>query len=240
MSIDQLLPSMGPMKHSSPLEPTERSTVRRGRHRVVTDRGTLHQILTDGLVAHLGVLSGRHPVVLPVAYAFDPDGPDREGTLYVHGSVASRWLVDSMTHRVCVTVTELDGLVLAQRAFNHSMNYRCAVVSGVARRVDRPGELRRALDLIVDHSVPGRAATLEPASRKELAATAVFGVPLYEASVKVRSGGPGDSDAERVPGVWAGTVGLGRVADEPVSADYAESAALPAEVTARAAGWGAR
>ncbi|MGN0062835.1 MAG: pyridoxamine 5'-phosphate oxidase family protein [Nocardioides sp.] len=200
------------------LEPTPRSTVVRGRHRALTDRGALHEVLRAGLIAHLGVVAGDHPVVLPVAYAVDVNGPDRDGTLYLHGSVASRWLTAGLGRTVCVTVTEVDGLVLAHTAFDHSMNYRSAVVIGEAREVTDPDEKVRALDLIVDHSVPGRAASLRPHTRKELVATTVLAVALHEASVKVRSGGPG-GEADDQDAVWAGHVPLERVARAPVTAD---------------------
>lgn len=226
------------MSTSHDLQPTPRSTVRRGKHRVVTDRAVLHQILSDGLIAHLGVQAGGHPVVLPVAYGVDLDGPDLGGSLYLHGSVASHWLRSAQEQSVCATITELDGLVLAQSAFNHSMNYRCAVILGVARTVTDAAERAHALNLIVDHSVPGRSATLRPNTAKELAATAVFAVPLHEASVKVRGGGPGDEPHEQVPDTWAGVIDLRRVADEPTTADYASGPA-PSEVTARACALGA-
>lgn len=222
------------------LQPTDRSTVKRGKHRVVTDRAALHRILSEAFMGHLGLqtTSGEvaHPVVLPVAYGLDLAGPDREGTLYLHGSVASHWLRSALGTQVCFTVTELDALVLAQRSFNHSMNYRCAVVLGTARAVDDLAERERALDLIVDQSVPGRAATLPPSTRKELAATAVFAVSLYEASVKVRAGGPGDDVVD--PDLWAGHVPLRRVAEAPVTADYG-AGPVPDEVTARAEQLGA-
>lgn len=224
---------------STPLQPTPRTTVHRGKHRVVTDRVALHEILDDGLIAHLGVVAGDHPVVLPVAYGVDVAGPDLGGSLYLHGSVASAWLRSAQQQTVCATVTELDGLVLAQSAFNHSMNYRCAVVIGTARPVLDPVERERALALIVDHSVPGRSATLRPDTRKELAATAVFALPLHEASVKVRAGGPGDEPEEQLPGTWAGVIPLRRVASPAMDADYA-TAPVPPEVTARAQALGAR
>lgn len=220
------------------LQPTERSTVQRGKHRVVVDRAALHQILADGLIGHLGLTAhGGHPLVLPVAYGFDPAGPDRDGSLYLHGSVASRWLTASTATTVCVNITELDGLVLAQRSFNHSMNYRSAVVIGLARTVDDVAERARALDLIVDQSVPGRAATLPASTRKELAATSVFAVSLHEASVKVRAGQPGDGE-DAVPDLWAGHIPLRRVAQAPIQADYG-TGPVPEHVHARAHALGA-
>ena len=136
--------------------------------------------------AHVAVDAGDHPVALPVAYGVDPDGPDEGGTLYVHGSVGAGWMRSAPGTTVCVTVTAVDGLVLARSGFHHSMNYRCAVVIGTARLVESEEERARALDLVVDQIVPGRAATLRAHTRKELAATAVLAVPLREASLKVR------------------------------------------------------
>lgn len=218
----------------APLSPTPRTTVRRGRKRAVEDRAALLELLADGLVAHLGVDVGDHPVVLPCAYAVDPGGPDEGGTVYVHGSVAARWLTGATGATVCVTVTELDGLVLARSGFHHSMNYRSAVVVGTARLVTDEAERARALDAIVDHMAPGRSATLRPATRKELAATAVLAVPLHEASMKRRDGGPADDPEDVAAGGWAGHVPVRRAFDPPVTAADA-SGAVPDHVQVRAA-----
>jgi hypothetical protein len=134
---------------------------------------------------------------------------------------------------VCVTVTALDGLVLARSAFNHSMNYRCGVVIGPARLVDDPEEKARALDLIVDHVVPGRAAALRPNTRKELAATAVLAVPLHEASLKTRAGGPEDDQADIDAGYWAGHLPLRLVASQVVP-DHRATGPVPEHVQRRA------
>jgi nitroimidazol reductase NimA-like FMN-containing flavoprotein (pyridoxamine 5'-phosphate oxidase superfamily) len=219
------------------LSPTARTTVHRGRHRARVDRQELVAFLRDGLVAHLGLVRDDHPVVLPTAYAVDPDGPDEGGSLYVHGSVAAGWLRAATDTTVCVTVTELDGLVAGRSAFHHSMNYRSAVVIGRARLVDDADERAWALDLIVDHMVPGRAATLRPHTRKELAATAVLAVPLREASLKVRDGGPGDEPEDVAAGTWGGHVPLWRVAGEPVP-DGETVGTAPPDVVDRAAGFG--
>ncbi len=200
------------------LSPTPRTTVRRGRDRAASERAALHAILAETLVAHLGVDVGDHPVVLPVAIAVDLDGPDPGGTLYVHGSVAARWLVRAERRTVCVTATLVDGLVAARSGFHHSMNYRSAVVVGEARIVEDAHERAHALDLTVDHMIPGRAATLRRPTRKELAATAVLAVPLHEASVKIRTGDPVDDDADVGSGTWAGVVPVRTVLDPPVSA----------------------
>ena len=220
---------------TTPLSPSPRTTVTRGRNRAVVDRDRLHALLADALVAHVGVVMGGHPVVLPTAYAVDPGGPDRDGTLYLHGSVAAGWLRGAEDTTVCVTVTELDGLVAGRSAFHHSMNYRSAVVIGAARLVDDTGEKERALALIVDHMVPGRSATLRASTRKELAATAVLAVPLHEASLKVRAGGPVDEPEDVAAGVWGGHVPLRRVAGDPV-ADAGAGGPVPEDVRRRAAG----
>ena len=219
----------------APLSPTERTTVGRGRNRMVADRAELHRLLEDALIAHLGVVVGGHPLVLPVAFAIDLDGPDEGGTLYVHGSVAAGWLRAAADATVCVTVTELDGLVAARSAFHHSMNYRSAVVIGPARIVEDPDERRHALDLTVDHMVPGRSATLRASTRKELAATAVLAVPLHEASMKSRAEGPVDEPADVAAGVWGGVVPVRRVLGAPV-ADPDSTGPVPADVLARAEG----
>ena len=227
---------------STPLSPTDRTTVRRGRTRAVSDRRILHDLLDDALVAHLGVVVGGsadpYPVVLPVAFAVDLDGPDPDGTLYVHGSVAARWLGAAEGSTVCVTLTEVDGLVAARSAFHHSMNYRSAVVVGPARVVGETREKEHALDLTVDHLVPGRAATLRPSTRRELAATAVLAVPLAEASVKVRDGGPDDDAGDVAAGTWGGVVPLRRVAGTPVSGGDSHDR-VPVDVWRRAAALGA-
>ena len=218
-----------------PLSPTDRTRVTRGRNRAVADRAELHDLLADGLVAHVGVVVGDRPVVLPCAYAVDLDGPDDGGSLYLHGSPGAGWLRAAVGRTVCVTMTELDGLVLARSGFHHSMNYRSAVVVGTARLVTDDGERVRALDGIVDQMVPGRAATLRATTRKELAASAVLAVALYESSMKRRAGGPVDEPADVDPDVWAGHVPLRRVLGEPVSADDT-TAPPPPEVVARVAG----
>jgi nitroimidazol reductase NimA-like FMN-containing flavoprotein (pyridoxamine 5'-phosphate oxidase superfamily) len=219
---------------TTPLSPSPRTTVSRGRNRAVADRAELHALLEDALVAHIGVTVGEHPVVLPTAFAVDPDGPDLDGTLYVHGSVAAGWLRRAEVATVCVTVTELDGLVAGRSAFHHSMNYRSAVVIGEARLVTDPDERARALAMIVDHMIPGRSTTLRPHTRKELAATAVLAVPLHDASMKSRGGDPVDEPEDVEAGIWGGHIPLRRVAEAPITASDAEGP-VPGHVTRRAA-----
>ena len=217
---------------SEPLSPTSRTTLRRHSERAQSDREALREVLADAFVCHLGVLVDGVPLVLPTAYGVSPDGPDDGGTLYLHGSVAARSLLAAPEQEVSVTVTVVDGLVLARSAFHHSMNYRSAVVVGRPRVVTDPDEVRRALDLVVDQVVPGRAATLRPHTRKELAATQVLALPLREASVKVRTGGPVDDPEDVEAGGWAGVLPLGLLAGEPVTATDAVGQDVPDHVRA--------
>lgn len=190
-----------------PLSPTARTTVTRGRHRAVADRARLHAFLAEALVAHVGVVVDDRPVVLPAAYAVDLDGPDDGGTLYLHGSVAAGWLRAAARAHVCVTVTELDGLVAARSGFHHSMNYRSVVVFGEAEAITDPDEKAAALDAIVEHVVPGRTTEVRPMRDDEVRGTLVLRLPLEEASTKVRSGGPVDDDADLgATDVWAGVL----------------------------------
>jgi uncharacterized protein len=223
------------MTETAPLSPTARTQITRLRERGRSEREELLGFLAGQLVAHVAVDAGGHPVALPVAYGVDPDGPDDDGTLYVHGSVGAGWLRTAPGSTVCVTVTSLDGLVLARSGFHHSMNYRCAVVIGVARLVESDEERARALDLVVDQIVPGRAATLRAHTRKQLVATAVLAVPLHEASLKLRAEGVGDEPEDVEAGIWAGVLPLRTVAGD-LEPDPLTSAPVPEDVARRAEG----
>jgi nitroimidazol reductase NimA-like FMN-containing flavoprotein (pyridoxamine 5'-phosphate oxidase superfamily) len=218
-----------------PLSPSPRTKVNRGSARARTDRQDLYDVLGAAMICHLGLVVDGSPRVLPTAFGVDLGGPDSGGTIYLHGSVASRSLRDAPHLDVCVTLTVLDGLVLARSAFHHSMNYRSAVIFGRPRVVDDVTERLRALDLIVDHVVPGRAATLRPHTRKELAATTVLALGLAEASVKVRTGDPVDDECDLGGDEWAGVIPLKVVAGDPVTAADAAGTAPPDHVRERAA-----
>ena len=195
------------------LMPTERTRLRRLPARGSYDTEVVHAILDAALVCHLGFVHEGQPFVLPTVYARVGD------VLYVHGSAASRML---RTLReavpVCVTVTLLDGLVLARSAFHHSVNYRSVVVLGAAAEVTDEGERLEALRAIVEHVAPGRWSQVRSPSAKELRATMVLRVPIVEASAKVRTGGPIDDPEVMTWPVWAGHVPLALVAGEAVSA----------------------
>ncbi len=170
------------------------------RERGRDDRADLDAVLAAGLVCHLGVVIDGEPVVLPTGYGRSGD------TVYLHGSSANRSLLAAAGQQVCVTVTLLDGLVCARAVFHHSMNYRSAVIFGTARLVTEPAEKLAALRAVTDHLVPGRWEHAREPTRKELAATAVLAVPLSEASVKARSGGPKDDPEDYDSGIWAGVL----------------------------------
>ena len=215
------------------LSPTDRTRIRRNPDRAVSDRAQLEAVLREAVICHVGVVRSGSPVVLPMAFAFDLDGPDPGGSLYVHGSVAAGALTAAPDTDVCVTVTHVDGLVLARSAFHHSMNYRSAVVLGRGRLVSDRDERDRALDLIVEHVVPGRSATLRASTRKELAATAVIAVPMAEASVKVRSGEPVDDESDLETGGWAGVLPLELVARPPEPDEHSAGLPVPDDVRRR-------
>jgi nitroimidazol reductase NimA-like FMN-containing flavoprotein (pyridoxamine 5'-phosphate oxidase superfamily) len=216
------------------LSSTARTTLTRHRERGSENRDDLFAVIREALVCHVGIVRDGEPVVLPSIHAADPAGPDDGGTLYLHGSVAAPWLLQAPGQRVCATFTLVDGLVLARAAFSHSMNYRSAVVYGPARRVEDDAERDHALGLIVDHIVPGRSATLRANTRKELVATAVIAVPLAEASVKSRTGGPKDEAEDVAAGTWAGVVPL-TISAGDIEPD--QDAPGPAEGLRRGAGW---
>jgi nitroimidazol reductase NimA-like FMN-containing flavoprotein (pyridoxamine 5'-phosphate oxidase superfamily) len=221
---------------TSPLSPTSRSTPRREKERAQSDRAALYDVLDASLICHLAVVVDGVPLALPTVFAVDADGPDEGGTLYLHGSVASRSLVQAPGQDVSVTVTVLDGIVLARSGFNHSMNYRSAVVVGTPRAVTDAEERAHALDLLVDHVAPGRSVELRRPTRKELAATTVLALPLHEASVKRRAGDPQDEDFDvEAGGVWAGVLPLRLTASAPVSSADASDVPVPEHVVRRAA-----
>ena len=218
----------------NPLSPTSRSTPIREKERAQADRAALSEVLSSSLICHLGVVVDGVPLALPTVFGVDPDGPDEGGTLYVHGSVASRSLVQAPDQDVSVTMTVLDGIVLARSGFNHSMNYRSAVVIGRPRVVTDASEKAHALDLVVDHVAPGRSAMLRRPTRKEVAATTVLALPLHEASVKRRVGDPVDEDFDvEAGGVWAGVVPLRLVAGGVVTGADVDVVDVPAQVTER-------
>ena len=188
---------------------TERTRLQRLPERGTCDRATVHAILDEGFICHLGFVVDGQPYVIPTGYA-------RVGeTLYLHGSTGRRLgLRPGMD--VCVTVTLVDGLVLARSAFHHSMNYRSVMVLGRTRAVRAPEEKDAALRALVEHIVPGRTEEVRGPDGRELAATAVLALPLAEVSAKVRTGPPKDDDPDYDLPIWAGVLPLALTPGDPV------------------------
>ena len=192
--------------------PTPRTTLQRHPERGSHDRAVIDAILDEALVAHVGFSQDGQTFVMPMNFARIGD------RLNVHGAAASRTLAalgDGAP--ACVTVTLLDGLVLARSAFRHSVNYRSVVIFGVARPVEERDAKRAALTAIVEHLVPGRSADVRAPTDAEVDATSVVWLPLDEASAKVRSGPPVDLEGDLSRACWAGEIPLRLTAGPPVA-----------------------
>ncbi|WP_416674808.1 pyridoxamine 5'-phosphate oxidase family protein [Egbenema bharatensis] len=193
------------------LTPTDRSQIKRLPQRGEYDRQVIYQILDEGLICHVGFEANGQPFVIPTAYGRIGD------RLYIHGSPASRMLRTLKKGiEVCVTVTLLDGLVLARSAFHHSMNYRSVVVFGTATWVESEAEKGEALKAFTEHIIPGRWDEVRQPTPQEVAGTLVLSLPLTEASAKIRSGPPIDDEADYALPVWAGELPLKFMALSPI------------------------
>jgi uncharacterized protein len=189
---------------------SQRSRVRRAPSRADYERATIDAILDEALVAHLGFAVEGQPYVIPTLHARIGD------EVYVHGSAAARSLrVLGGGMPACLTVTLTDGLVLARSVFNHSMNYRSAVVLGDARPVDAADEKAAALEAFTERLVPGRWAEVRPPTPQELKGTSVLALSLAECSAKLRAGAPVDDEEDHALDVWAGVIPLRVVAGAP-------------------------
>jgi len=212
------------------LSTTPRTELRRHRERGCADRDVLYAVLDAGLICHLGVIADGVPRVLPTGYGRLGD------VLYLHGSSANATLTAGGGQEVCVTVTHLDGFVYARSVFNHSMNYRSAMIFGVARLLTDPAERTVALRTITEHLTPGQWSYARQPTAKELAATSVLELPLAEASVKIRTGGPHDEPEDYAMDVWAGVVPVTTVFSEPEpDIDLRPGIAAPRHVLTRRA-----
>lgn len=190
---------------------TDRTRLRRMKEKARTERAELDEILAAGFVCHLGVVVDGTPRVVPTVYGATHD------TLYFHGSVATPSLVRAPQAEVCVTVTHVDGVVLARSLFEHSVNYRSAMVYGVPRRVDDEEERLVGLRVVSEQAAPGQWDYARRPNRRELAATSLLALGLEEASVKVRTGPPDDADGpDAALGLWAGVLPLHTVRGTPV------------------------
>lgn len=195
--------------------PTARTRLVREADRAVYDREAVYRILDEGFLCHAGFVVDGQPFVIPTSYG------RRDASLYIHGSAASRMLRQMQMPMndgapVCITVTLLDGLVLARSVFNHSMNYRSVVILGKATLVDDPQEKLAALRILSEHILPGRWDDSRQPNERELKATSVLRVPIEEFSAKVRVGPPIDDEEDYAFPTWAGVVPLEMVAGKPI------------------------
>jgi nitroimidazol reductase NimA-like FMN-containing flavoprotein (pyridoxamine 5'-phosphate oxidase superfamily) len=209
---------------------TPRTKLRRVPNRGSHDRTTIDAILDEALIAHLGFVHDGRPAVIPTLHARVGD------EVYVHGSAASRAL-RALAHGIeaCLTVTLVDGLVLARSAFHHSINYRSVVLYGTARPLSRDEQLETALHAFTERLVPGRWDAVRRPSRKELKATSVLALPIEEGSAKVRTGPPVDDEEDYALDTWAGVVPLRLAAMTPEpDPRMAENVEIPDHIRALA------
>jgi hypothetical protein len=196
------------------ITPSSRVRVRRLPKRGHYDRATLHGVLDAGFICHVGYVIDGQPYVTPTAYWRDGD------QVYWHGSSASRMLrAQSAGIPVCVTVTHLDGLVVARSGFHHSINYRSAMLFGKAEKVEDKAEKEAAMAAFVDRVYPGRWQTLRPVNNQEMKATTILRMAIDEASAKIRTGPPVDDDEDYSLPIWAGVIDLhtmvGKISSDP-------------------------
>jgi uncharacterized protein len=191
---------------------TDRTTLKRLPKRGHFDREIINSILDEGFICHVGFVVDGQPFVIPTGYARVDD------QLFIHGSQASRMLKNlSQGIDVCVTVTLVDGLVLARSAFHHSINYRSVVVFGTARLLNDREEKIAALLALSEHFIKGRWDDVREPTEQELKATSVLAMKLEEASAKIRTGPPLDDEEDYSLPIWAGVIPLKMVASEPIS-----------------------
>ena len=200
---------------------TEKTTLRRLPKRGIFDRPTVYSILDEGLFCHIGFQSMGQTFVIPTGYGRSGD------TLYIHGSAASR-MFRTLAGEVdiCVTVSILDGLVLARSAFHHSVNYRSVMIFGKARILEGAAEKTEALRAFTEHVAPGRWADVRTPNERELKATLVLAIALDEVSAKMRTGGPIDDDEDMSIPAWAGVLPIRMTTGEPIP-----DGQLPAAIT---------
>lgn len=227
--MEETQSQLKPASINSPetIAPTARTRVKRMPKRAAYDRDAIYSILDTALVCHVGFALDRQPFVIPTLHVRIAE------RLYIHGSAASRMLGAAADGTpIAVTVTHIDGLVLARSAFHHSVNYRSAVILGAATLVTDLGEKFAVMKGLIDHVAPGRWDHIRHPNEKELAATSVLSIPIVEASAKLRSGDPLDDEADYAMPVWAGQIPFMTLALTPIAdARLDSSTPVPAHVT---------
>jgi hypothetical protein len=213
--------TMAPMPDQ--LTPTDRTKVRRLPDRGTYDRAVIDEVIDEAYIAHVGFVVDGAPRVLPMTYGREGDD------LYLHGAVGNAMLRAVSEGEVCVTITLLDGLVLARSAFHHSMNYRSVVLLGQPTKVEDEAAKRHAFEVIVEHVLRGRSQVARPTNESELRKTLVLRLPIEEGSAKVRAGGPIDDEDDMDLSVWAGVVPLRLTPGDPVQ-DPQQEQVLPVPV----------
>jgi uncharacterized protein len=216
------------MRSDSAGPASDRVRLRRKRDRGSHERSVIDAILDEGLIAHLGIVEQGQPLVIPTLHARDGD------VVYCHGSSASRTLrTIAAGAPACLTVSLLDGLVLARSAMHHSANYRSAMLLGTARTIEDPAEKMHGFRTIVEHVVPGRWDDVRPPSESEMKATALLALPIDEASAKIRTGQPIDDEEDYASDSWAGVIPLALGVGQPLT-DPRLRAGIATPVYARA------
>ncbi|MDX1628633.1 MAG: pyridoxamine 5'-phosphate oxidase family protein [Fulvivirga sp.] len=211
----------------SKYEISSKNKVKRVPERGHYDKKTIYSILDDAYVCHVGFVIEGQPFVIPTLYG------RKDNLLYLHGASSSRMIKQiEKSVPVCVTVTHIDGLVLARSAFHHSMNYRSVIVFGNAIKISE-GQKEKALEIISEHIIPGRWKEVRPPSAKELKATTVLTIDIDQASAKIRQGPPGDNKEDYELNIWAGVIPLSVQRGAPV-ADEALTRNIPLSKAARA------
>ena len=213
---------------SNKIEPTEKTSLKRIPNRGNFDREVINAILDEAFICHVGFVVDGQPFVIPTAYGRVGD------EMYIHGSAASR-MMKSLADGIdlCVTVTLIDGLVLARSAFHHSINYRSIVIIGNAEMVTGEDEKRKALEAFTEHLIPGRWNDVRQPTELELKATIVLRLPITEASAKVRTGDPVDDEEDYSIPVWAGVLPLALKAGEPIDDARLDPSIKPQEYVQR-------
>ena len=206
---------------------TDQNRIKRKPKRGLYDRETIYQILDEALICHVGFVENKQPYVIPINFARVED------TIVLHGAKASRLLKHiGAGHAVCVEVTLVDGLVLARSVFNHSINYRSVVLFGRGRTIEEDQEKLEALEAITEHIIPGRWREARLPNRKEMNATSVVSIKIDQASAKIRSGPPGDDEADYILPIWAGVLPMQEVSLSPVRDELmAQDIVLPEYIT---------